>query len=327
MAEYLKPNDIVVYESTVYPGTTEEECIPILEKYSHLICGQDFFVGYSPERINPGDHQHSLENITKVVSAQDPKTLEVISKIYGTITQNNIFLATNIRTAEAAKIIENAQRDINIAFMNELATLFHLMEIDTQEVLKTARTKWNFLPFEPGLVGGHCIGVDPYYLTHKAKQYNFHPEIILAGRKINDSMGRYIATQTVKLLEKSGRAIANQKIAILGFTFKENCPDIRNSRVIDIYNELKSYGANPIIHDPIALNEEVQKVYGLQLTSWDNIQNATAIIIAVAHQHYKSMSTQEFIAKLADNNSIIIDVKGILDKKAFAKQCAQIWSL
>ncbi len=327
VAKNLKPNDIIVYESTVYPGATEEECVPILEKISGLGVGKDFFVGYSPERINPGDHEHSFENIIKVVSGCDDQTLGIIAETYGAVVKAGIFKATSIRVAEAAKVIENTQRDINIAFMNELAKLFHKMDINTQEVLEAAKTKWNFLPFEPGLVGGHCIGVDPYYLTHKAEQYHYHPEIILAGRRINDEMGKYVADQTVKLLAQKGQAIENQKIAILGFTFKENCPDIRNSRVIDIYNELESYGAHPIVHDPIADPEDTQKEYGIQLTPWDAIQDVTAIIIAVAHSEYRQLNPNNLISKLAPNCSIIIDLKSILNKNEFKVKNISIWSL
>lgn len=327
VANYLKKNDIVVYESTVYPGATEEDCVPILENVSGLKFGRDFFVGYSPERINPGDHEHSFENIMKVVSGSDKQTLEIIAETYGTVVKAGIFKATSIRVAEAAKIIENTQRDINIAFMNELAKLFHRMDINTQEVLEAARTKWNFLPFEPGLVGGHCIGVDPYYLTHKAEQYHYHPEIILAGRRINDDMGKYVADQTVKLLAHSGIAIENQKVAILGFTFKENCPDIRNSRVMDIYKELESYGAHPIVHDPIADPEDALKEYGIQLTPWEAIQDVTTIIIAVAHQKYRELNNNELLSKLAPNCSIIIDLKSILNKEEYKRKNILIWGL
>jgi UDP-N-acetyl-D-glucosamine/UDP-N-acetyl-D-galactosamine dehydrogenase len=322
----LKKGDIVVYESTVYPGVTEEECIPVLEKYSKLKAGKDFTVGYSPERINPGDKTHTFTTITKVVSGQDKNTLDIVANVYSSVVSAGVFKAANIKTAEAAKVIENTQRDINIALMNELAMIFDRMNIDTQEVLTAAGTKWNFLPFRPGLVGGHCIGVDPYYLTYKATQLGYHPEVILAGRRINDSMGTFIATQTIKQMVRNNTPIKNAKIAILGLTFKENCPDLRNSRVIDILTELKSYGVDVLVHDPLADTHEAFEEYKVKLTSWENLENLDAIIIAVAHQLYQQTPIKDFLKKLKPD-AHIIDVKTIFKKGDFANTSIQYWRL
>lgn len=326
IGEYLKPGDIVVYESTVYPGATEEECAPILEKYSNLQCGKDFTIGYSPERINPGDKEHRLETIVKIVAGQDQKTLDIISEVYGKIIKAGLHQAPNIRTAEAAKVIENTQRDLNIALMNELAVIFNRMDIDTGEVLAAAGTKWNFLPFKPGLVGGHCIGVDPYYLTYQAQKYGYQPEVILAGRRINDNVGKYIATQTIKQMIHTGCTIKNARVAILGLTFKEDCPDLRNSRVIDIIRELNSYGIHCLVHGPQADPDEAKQLYNIDLVDWKDIHNTNAIVLAVPHQQYRSLQPEDFIAKFS-NQPIIIDVKSVLDKKKFVNSGITIWRL
>src|SRR5262249_20245902 len=280
----LKKDDIIVYESTVYPGAIEEECVPILEQTSKLKAGTDFSVGYSPERINPGDRQHRFETITKVVSAQDTRTLDIVAEVYGSVVTAGIHRAPSIRVAEAAKVIENTQRDLNIAFMNELSLIFQALDIDTADVLAAARTKWNFLPFQPGLVGGHCIGVDPYYLTYRAEKAGYHPEVILAGRRINDEMGRRIARECIRsLLRRRGQS---GTVTILGITFKEDVPDIRNSRVIDIVRELRSFGINVQIADPLADAASVEHEYGLGLTALDRLQPADAVVMAVAHERY-----------------------------------------
>ncbi|MEN2258080.1 nucleotide sugar dehydrogenase [Paraclostridium benzoelyticum] len=319
----LTKGSIVVYESTVYPGVTEEVCIPILEEESNLKCGVDFKVGYSPERINPGDKLHRLENITKVVSGMDEESLENIASIYELIIEAGVHRAESIKVAEAAKVIENSQRDINIAFVNELSMIFNKMEIDTKAVLEASGTKWNFLKFYPGLVGGHCIGVDPYYLTHKAEQIGYHSQVILSGRRINDGMGKYVGESTVKNLIKANKQVKGARVAILGMTFKEDCPDVRNSKVIDIINELKEYGINVFVADPIADENEVKREYGIELTKFENIKNMDAVIVAVGHKEYMEL-TLESIKKLYEekpvslNNEdklVLVDVKGIFDKK------------
>src|SRR4029079_6279772 len=282
----LKHGAIVVFESTVYPGATEEVCVPIIEKHSGMKWQRDFFVGYSPERINPGDREHSLTRITKVVSGDTPETLEKVAAVYGSIISAGVHRASSIKVAEAAKVIENTQRDLNIALMNELSLIFHKIGIDTLEVLEAAGTKWNFLPFRPGLVGGHCIGVDPYYLTHKADMLGYHPQVILAGRRINDGMGKYIAEQTVKLMIQSGVHIKGAHVNVLGLTFKEDCPDIRNSRVIDVVRELESFGITVHVHDPMADAAETLHEYGVTLTAWDDLPRADAIVAAVAHRAF-----------------------------------------
>ena len=309
VGKVLKKGDIVIYESTVYPGATEEDCVPILEKFSGLKFNKDFFCGYSPERINPGDKEHTVTKIKKVTSGSTPKVAKEVDELYKSIIEAGTHLAPSIKVAEAAKVIENAQRDINIAFVNELAMIFNKMGIDTNAVLEAAATKWNFLKFKPGLVGGHCIGVDPYYLTHKAQQLGYNPEIILAGRRLNDNMGIFVANQVVKLMIKKGKRIEGSKILVLGITFKENCPDIRNSRVIDVINELKDFGCNVEVYDPWADKEEVKKEYGINLlTKEDNIDLSKydAIVVAVAHDEFKKMDIKK------SDNQVIYDIKGIL---------------
>lgn len=305
----LKPGDIVIYESTVYPGATEEECIPILEKYSGLSFNKDFFCGFSPERINPGDKSHTLTTIRKITSGSTPEVAEHIDKLYNRILKNGTYKASSIKVAEAAKVIENSQRDINIAFVNELALILERMEIDTNEVLDAACTKWNFLNFRPGLVGGHCIGIDPYYLTHKAEELGYHPEIILSGRRLNDNMGFYVAKQVVKLMIKKGQQISNSRVLILGITFKENCPDIRNSKVIDVITELKDFGCNVEVYDPWANSLEVKKDCGITLSSTFSV-GYDAIILAVSHEQFKTMN----IKALCNEQGIIYDIKGLLPK-------------
>lgn len=331
----LTKGSIVVYESTVYPGVTEEVCIPILEEESNLKCGVDFKIGYSPERINPGDKLHRLENITKVVSGMDEESLENIASIYELIIEAGVHRAESITVAEAAKVIENSQRDINIAFVNELSMIFNKMEIDTKAVLEASGTKWNFLKFYPGLVGGHCIGVDPYYLTHKAEQIGYHSQVILSGRRINDGMGKYVGESTVKNLIKANKQVKGAKVAILGMTFKEDCPDVRNSKVIDIINELKEYGINVFVADPIADENEVKREYGIELTKFENIKNMDAVIVAVGHKEYMEL-TLESIKKLYEENPdslnsedklVLVDVKGIFDKKQAQLKNYLYWRL
>ena len=309
----IKPGAIVVYESTVYPGCTEDDCIPVVEKQSGLKFNKDFFAGYSPERINPGDKEHRVSTIKKVVSGSTPEIAFAVNELYKTVIIAGTHLATSIKVAEAAKVIENTQRDINIAFVNELSMLFTKMGIDTVEVLEAAGTKWNFLPFRPGLVGGHCIGVDPYYLTHKAVNVGYHPEMILAGRRINDGMGAFIASQFVKLLIKGGYKIHGSKVLVLGITFKENCPDIRNSKVIDIIRELKEFGCEVSICDPLADSEEVKHEYGVELTTCDEMQSAEydGMILAVAHDEFKSLD----VPSLKKKNIVLYDVKSFFDKE------------
>ncbi len=311
----LVKGSIVVYESTVYPGVTEDICMPLLEKESGLKCGIGFKIGYSSERINPGDRVHRLEKIKKVVSGMDEETLDIIAKVYGLIIKAGVYKAENIKVAEAAKVIENSQRDINIAFMNELSIIFNKLGIDTQAVLRAARTKWNFLKFTPGLVGGHCIGVDPYYLTYKAEQIGCHSQIILAGRKINDDMGKYVAENTLKQLIKADRQIKGCKVLVMGITFKENCPDIRNSKVIDIINELKEYGIEIKIVDPLAEESEVQREYGIKLSKLEDITDMDAVIFAVPHKKFKSISLKDLKKIYKDDKLVLIDIKGMFDKK------------
>jgi UDP-N-acetyl-D-galactosamine dehydrogenase len=316
----LMKGSIVVYESTVYPGVTEDICIPILEKESGLKCGIDFKVGYSPERINPGDKVHRLETIVKLVAGMDEESLDTIAKVYELVVEAGVFRAQSIKVAEAAKVIENSQRDINIAFMNELSIIFSKLGIDTKAVLEAAGTKWNFLKFTPGLVGGHCIGVDPYYLTYKAEQVGYHSQIILSGRKINDDMGKYVVENVVKQLIKADVSVKSAKVAILGFTFKENCPDTRNTRVIDIYNELKEYSIVPIIVDPQADKEEVFHEYGLKFDEIANVNGMDAVIIAVSHDEFKLLNEDQinkFFKNVPNNNRVLIDIKSILDKKLY----------
>ncbi len=297
----LKRGATVVFESTVYPGATEEVCVPVLERYSGLQWRRDFFVGYSPERINPGDKEHSLTRIIKVVSGDSPETLERVAEVYSSIIVAGVHRASSIKVAEAAKVIENTQRDLNIALINELALIFHKIGIDTSEVLEAAGSKWNFLQFRPGLVGGHCIGVDPYYLTHKADMLGYHPQVILAGRRINDGMGKYVADQTVKLMIQAGSSVKGAAVNVLGLTFKENCADLRNSRVIDVIRELTAFGARVHVHDPVADPAEAMREYGLKLTSWDELPRADAIVSAVGHRALRERSIDDLAAKLVPN--------------------------
>jgi len=322
----LKQGAIVVYESTVYPGATEEVCIPILEKESGKTWKKDFFVGYSPERINPGDKERTVTKIVKVVSGDTPETLAKVKEIYGSIITAGVYPASNIKVAEAAKVIENTQRDLNIALMNELAIIFDKIGIDTLEVLQAAGTKWNFLPFRPGLVGGHCIGVDPYYLTHKAQKLGYHPEVILAGRRINDGMGKFVAEQTIKQLIRNGHPIKNSPIIVLGLTFKEDCPDLRNSRVIDVIRELESYGAKVVVHDPVADAREAKHEYGVDLVAWNDLPKAGAIVAAVNHRQFKERTITDFLSKL-EQHGVITDVKSMLDPAAFAEAGVDLWRL
>lgn len=323
----LAKGSIVVFESTVYPGVTEEICIPILEKESGLVCGVDFKVGYSPERINPGDKVHRLETIVKVVSAVDDESLDIIAKVYELVVEAGVYKAASIKVAEAAKVIENSQRDINIAFMNELSIIFNKMGISTKEVLAAAGTKWNFLKFFPGLVGGHCIGVDPYYLTYKAEQLGYHSRIILAGRQINDGMGRYVAEHVVKKLIAAGSAVKDAKVAVLGFTFKENCPDTRNTRVIDIVDELKEYGIDALVCDPVADRAEAQALYGISFVGYKDLIGMDALIIAVAHEAFGSLAIEDYNRMYNSHEKVIIDVKSILDRKAYEEAGYHYWSL
>lgn len=323
----LTKDSIVVYESTVFPGVTEEICVPILEKESRMTCGVDFKVGYSPERINPGDKVHRLENITKIVSGMDDEALETIAKVYELVVDAGVYRADSIKVAEAAKVIENSQRDINIAFMNELSIIFNKMGIDTQSVLKAAGTKWNFLNFYPGLVGGHCIGVDPYYLTYKAEQLGYHSQVILSGRRINDDMGKYVAENCVKNIIASGKTVLGARVAILGFTFKENCPDTRNTRVIDIVNELKEYGIEPLIYDPQADCDEVKRLYDVDLASIDSIKDMDAIILAVAHDEFSSFSMEQIGDMYGEGEKVLLDIKGIYNRREFERAGYSYWRL
>ena len=322
----LKINDIVIYESTVFPGCTDEICVPILERESNLKYNIEFFCGYSPERINPGDKNYTLTKITKVVSGSNTKTLDFVNELYGSIISAGTFKASSIRVAEAAKVIENTQRDVNIALVNELALIFDKLNINSKEVLEAAGTKWNFLPFKPGLVGGHCIGVDPYYLTHKAIEVGHHPDIILAGRKINDGMGNYIAEKTISELTKTGISPINANITILGLSFKENCPDLRNTKVISIIERLKHYSCNVNITDSCVIPKDAKDTYGIELQEIDNITNQDAIIIAVAHDSYKNLSL-EFWEKILNENGLIIDIKSIFKDKNSILNRFKYWSL
>src|SRR5262245_4680968 len=313
----LSKGAVVVYESTVYPGVTEDVCGPILAKVSGLTQGKDFKLGYSPERINPGDKEHTLERIVKVVSGEDEATLNRVADAYGAIIQAGVHRASSIKVAEAAKVIENTQRDLNIALMNELAIIFERLHIRTADVLEAAGTKWNFLKFRPGLVGGHCIGVDPYYLTHAAEKVGHHPQVILAGRRINDSMGKFVAEETLKCLAKSGRMVQGAKVNVLGLTFKENCPDIRNTKVIDIVNELRTYGLDVKVHDPRAEAADAKHEYGLELAAWDELPRAEALVLAVAHSEFLKMPFDRLAEKVVPGGCVI-DVKSALDREAVA---------
>jgi len=322
----MKRGAVVVFESTVYPGTTEEVCVPIMEKESGFKWKIDFHVGYSPERINPGDKQHTLRKILKVVSGDDDQTLEKVAGLYESIVDAGVFRAGTIKEAEAAKVIENTQRDLNISLMNELAIIFDKLGIDTLKVLEAAGTKWNFLPFRPGLVGGHCIGVDPYYLTYKATTVGHHPQVILAGRRINDGMGKFVAEKAVKLMIRSGQNGKENKVGILGLTFKEDCPDLRNSKVVDIVRELESYGMKVLVHDPIADNEEAVEHYGITLQKWGELSDLGALIIAVGHKAYKEKTVREYVKKLCAGGCLL-DVKAILDPGEVRKTGVTYWRL
>ena len=317
----------MVFESTVYPGVTEEVCAPILERESGLVCGRDFKVGYSPERINPGDKEHRLAKIKKVVSGMDAETLDCVARVYELVVEAGVHRAESIRVAEAAKVIENCQRDINIAFMNELSIIFNRMGIDTKSVLEAAGTKWNFLRFQPGLVGGHCIGVDPYYLTYKAEMLGYHSQIILAGRRINDDMGKYVAENCVKNLIAAGKNVKGANVAILGFTFKENCPDTRNTRVIDIVRELREYGITPVVADPAADAAEAKRLYGIEFAGLDAVRNMDAVILAVAHDGFKALTPAEMDRFFAPGGKVLLDIKGMFDRREFEEAGYVYWRL
>ena len=322
----LKRGSIVVFESTVYPGATEEVCVPIIERHSGMRWRLDFHIGYSPERINPGDREHTLTRIVKVVSGDSAETLERVAEMYSSVIEAGVHRASSIKVAEAAKVIENTQRDLNIALMNELSLIFHRIGIDTGEVLAAAGTKWNFLPFRPGLVGGHCIGVDPYYLTHKAESVGYHPQVILAGRRINDGMGKYIAEQTVKQMSQAGYPIRGAKVIVLGLTFKENCPDLRNSKVIDVIQELCTYGVDVYVHDPIASASEARHEYGIELIEWESLPRAAAIIAAVAHDDYRERPLADVLDRM-EPRGVVMDVKSALDTRALHDHGVRVWRL
>ncbi len=327
VGKHIKRGAIVVYESTVYPGATEEVCIPLIEQHSGLKWKKDFFVGYSPERINPGDKHRTLTKIVKVVSGDTPETLKTVEEVYGSVITAGVYPASSIKVAEAAKVIENTQRDLNIALMNELSIIFNKMGIDTLEVLNAAGTKWNFLPFRPGLVGGHCIGVDPYYLTHKADMLGYHPQVILAGRRINDGMAAYVAQQTVKKIIQAGGAVKGAKVIVLGVTFKENCPDLRNSKVADVVKELKEFGCEVSVHDPLAAPSEAVHEYGITLTEWDALPiGAEAIVAAVSHSTYLEKPVSEMLARLKPGG-VFIDVKSAYPADAIAAAGINLWRL
>ena len=326
VGRHMKKGTVVIFESTVYPGVTEDVCVPILEENSGLVWKRDFHVGYSPERINPGDKEHTLERIIKVVAGDDSQSLEQIAQLYASVVDAGVHRASCIKEAEAAKVIENTQRDLNIALMNELAIIFDNLGIDTRNVLEAAGTKWNFLPFSPGLVGGHCIGVDPYYLTHKAEMMGYHPQVILAGRRINDNMGKFIAEKTVKLIIGAGMVAKEARVGLMGLTFKEDCPDLRNSRVVDIIKELESYGIHVQVHDPLADPKEAQAFYGVGLKPWDDLYDMDALVLAVGHRAYREMPMDKYIDKLV-SGGCIIDVKGILDPEGVRKRGIHFWRL
>jgi UDP-N-acetyl-D-glucosamine/UDP-N-acetyl-D-galactosamine dehydrogenase len=324
---FLRKGTCVVFESTVYPGATEEICVPIIEKESGLVFGRDFTAGYSPERINPGDKVHSLENVIKIVSGSDPATADLLEQVYGQVVKAGIHRASSIKVAEAAKVIENTQRDLNIALMNELAKIFDIIGIDTSEVLEAAGTKWNFLPFRPGLVGGHCIGVDPYYLTFKAESLGYHPEMILAGRRVNDGMGKYIAERTVKLLIHRGKPVKGARVGVLGITFKEDVPDLRNTRVVDIIHELEDYGIQVLAHDPLADPVEAADYYGLELVPFERLQNVDAVVVAVAHKSYVAMGLEQIARLCTNGRPVVVDVKSVFDAASAARMDISYWRL
>ena len=329
LGQNLTKGSIVVFESTVYPGVTEDICVPILEKESGLKCGVDFKIGYSPERINPGDKVHRLETITKIVSGMDEETLNEVAHIYELVVEAGVYRAESIKVAEAAKVIENSQRDINIAFMNELSIIFNKMGIDTKSVLSAAGTKWNFLKFQPGLVGGHCIGVDPYYLTYKAEQLGYHSQIILSGRRINDDIGKYVAENLVKNLIKADIPVKSAKVAILGFTFKENCPDTRNTKVIDIYKELQEYGITPMVVDPAADAAEAKRLYGITFNTMEDIKDMDAVIVAVSHKQFLTLDKEKIssLYSKAHAKKVLVDIKGIFDRKEYSTEDYIYWRL
>ena len=323
----LTKGSVVVFESTVYPGVTEEVCVPILEKESGLKCGIDFKIGYSPERINPGDKVHRLESIIKIVSGMDEETLDSVAKVYEIVVDAGVYRAESIKVAEAAKVIENSQRDINIAFMNELSIIFNKMGIDTKAVLEAAGTKWNFLKFYPGLVGGHCIGVDPYYLTYRAEMLGYHSQVILAGRRINDDMGKYVAENCVKQLIRADKSVKGANVAILGFTFKENCPDTRNTKVWDIVKELREYGIEPVIIDPVADKKESKRLYGVEFLNLDQIKHMDAVILAVAHEEFKKISSAQINKLFGKGCRVLLDIKGILNGNEYISMGYRYWRL
>lgn len=328
VGQNMVPGTVVVYESTVYPGLTEELCLPLLEEKSGLCCGRDFGIGYSPERINPGDKENTLQNIVKVVAGHDPEITEFLSAVYATVVRAGVHKAPSIKVAEAAKVIENTQRDLNIALMNELALIFERMGIDTLDVLEAAGTKWNFLPFKPGLVGGHCIGVDPYYLTFKAEALAYHPQVILAGRRINDSMGEFVAQKVVKNIIQAGNGVHGARVGVLGLTFKENVPDLRNTRVVDIISELKSYCIQVLIHDPLVDPFEVKEEFGLELSAWEEMKELDAVILAVPHSWYKEKKTKEVLGCLHNpQKGVVADIKGMLRAEEVQKWGAIYWRL
>ena len=327
VGRHLSPGSCVVFESTVYPGATEEVCLPIIERESGLRLHEDFTIGYSPERINPGDQVHTVDKIIKIISASDESACDLLADVYGRIISAGVYRASSIRVAEAAKVIENTQRDLNIALMNELAKIFDIMDIDTQEVLAAAGTKWNFLPFKPGLVGGHCIGVDPYYLTFKAEALGYHPEIILAGRRINDRMGKYVAERTVKLLITAGKKVRSAKVALLGLTFKEDVPDLRNTKVVDIAHELNDYGIQVVTSDPLADLEEAKAYYGIDLVSLDSITDVDAVIVAVVHSEYKELGLERIAGLCNNGQPLVIDVKSAFDPREAELLGINYWRL
>ena len=326
VGKHMQRGATVIYESTVYPGATEEVCIPVLERESGLKWRSDFHVGYSPERINPGDREHTLARIVKVVAGDDAETLEKVARLYEAVVSAGVHRVSSIRVAEAAKVIENTQRDLNIALMNELAIIFDRLDIDTQEVLAAARTKWNFLPFSPGLVGGHCIGVDPYYLTHKAEMAGYHPQVILAGRRINDGMGKFIAENTVKLMSRGRGSVSGAKVNVLGLTFKENCPDLRNSKVIDLINELASYGTQVFVHDPVTDPDEARDEYGIELLPWDKLPAADAIVVAVAHREFAARPLEHYLTKVVARGCFV-DVKAMFEREKLTNAGLRVWRL
>lgn len=326
IGKQLKTGDIVVYESTVYPGATEEKCIPVLEKASHLVCGKDFAVGYSPERINPADKEHTFTNIIKIISAIDEPTLNIMAEVYSSIVKAGVHRVSTIRIAEATKVIENTQRDLNISLINEIALILQSIGMDSFEVLEAARTKWNFLPFKPGLVGGHCIGVNSYYLAHKAEEAGYHPDVIQAGRRVNDYMTKFIAEKTIKKLIHLGIPIKKERIAILGLSYKENCPDLHDTRVIDLIKELKSYDTEVVVHDPIADYQAAKDQYDIELQPFDSLTGFDALIIAVSHKQYAALSTAQF-QKILHRHGLLMDVKGILNPNDFINTGITLWRL